>query len=112
MFSLILEAYFGIFWVILVNKNIDAQLNMHVKNDHHHMSYFNLNYSIFSFKFVLCKHCLQKQVVKSHGVFIAFFWKSTHEDTHIKVYKMMINTKITTKRRTICKFKTLGPTPR
>jgi hypothetical protein len=41
----------GFSMLLAINKNIDAQLCMHVKNHYCHMNYLKLGYSIFSFKF-------------------------------------------------------------
>jgi hypothetical protein len=41
---------FNFFKILAINQNIDTQLYMFVKNHHHHMNYFKLDYSIFSFK--------------------------------------------------------------
>jgi hypothetical protein len=65
-----MEAYFKTFFVLFVLK-ILIHNNVHVKNQQHHMNYFNLDYSLFlQLKFSPIDFYLYKLVEKSHGVLI------------------------------------------
>ncbi len=47
--KLSIETNIPIFFISILNQNIDAQLCMHVKNHHHHTNYLNFHYAFFFF---------------------------------------------------------------
>jgi hypothetical protein len=63
MIDLSIEAYSKAFFFLnysFKSKHWLHNIDVHIKNHHHHMNYFNLNYFFLSLKYILYKIYLYK----------------------------------------------------
>jgi hypothetical protein len=66
-----------------MNQNIDTQLCTHMKNHHHNMNYFEMDYSIFFHLNLFQVNAIcKKWPYKSYGLFFPFFETPTLNRPH------------------------------